>query len=199
MQNSTHQLLTIAGLCSIFAPILLLGIDLYLLITGRSFEWSIGMWLAFVLFVPAVIGLTYHLVSNGSRLALAGGLLAFFGAMAGASMQVLFRTHAVLLEHGSAGTVEQLRGTFKLVASTQMIGIAWPIGLILFSVAIILQDRTRWLTSLLLIAGAIAFPIGRIAGSQAAVFLSGAFFVLAFGMIGLELIRRANSLRDGVV
>jgi hypothetical protein len=195
MQNQTPQLLKISGLCAIFAPLLLLGSDLYLLATGRMFEWSIGLWLAFVLFVPAVIGLTYHLVSNGSRLALAGGILAFFGAMAGASMQAMFRTHAVLLEQGAVDVVEQLRGTIKLVASTQMIGITWPIGLILVSIAIVLLDRTRWLTALLLTAGAIAFPIGRIAGSQAAVILSGAFFIPAFGMVGLELLRRANSFR----
>ena len=195
MTQPTPQLLKIAGLCSILAPILILGIDIYFLATSRMFEWSIGMWLAFVLFVPAVIGLTYHLVSQGSRLALVGGIFAFLGAMAGASMQAMFRTHAVLLEQGAVDTVERLRGTLKLVASTQMIGLTWPIGLILLSIAIILVDRTRWLTSLLLVAGAIAFPIGRVAGSQPAVILSGIFFVLAFGMIGRELLHQARALR----
>jgi len=195
MQNATSQFSVISGLCAIIAPVILLGSDLFRLATGRDFEWTIGLWLAFVFFVPAIFGFTHQLVSMGSRLALVGGGLAFFGAMAGASMQVFFRTHAVLSEHGATGAIEQLTNTFKLVASTQMIGIAWPIGLITLSIALLLTDRSRWLTSVLLASGAGAFPIGRIAGSRIAVIMSGLFFVAAFGLIGRALMKRSEILR----
>jgi hypothetical protein len=194
MQNATSQFSVISGLCAIIAPVILLGTDLFRFATGRDFEWTIGIWLAFVFFVPAIFGFTHQMVSYGSRLALVGGGLAFFGAMAGASMQVLFRTHAVLAEQGAAGAIEQLSNTFKLIASTQMIGLAWPLGLITLSIALLLTDRSRWLTSLLLASGAVAFPIGRIAGSNIAVIFSGLFFIAAFGLIGRELMKRSERL-----
>jgi hypothetical protein len=187
MYNTSSGFLRIAGVCSIAAPILLLGSDIFHLLLGHDFEWTIGMWAAMVLFVPAVIGFAWSLAASGSRLAYLGGALAFFGAMAGASMQVLFRVHAVLAEQGAAQTVEQLRGTFKLVASTQMIGLAWPIGLLLLCVSLLMVNSSRWMTALLLAGGAIFFPIGRIAGSDTAVIISGILFVGAFGLIGRQM------------
>ena len=189
MLNAESRFLAIAGVCAVIAPILLLSIDIFHITTNRDFEWTIGMWLAFALFVPAVIGFAYSLAVRGSRLAYIGGALAFFGAMAGASMQVLFRTHAVLAEEGSFETIDKLRATFKLVASTQMIGLTWPLGLLTLSAALLATDKSRWPISLVLAAGAILFPIGRIAFVQPAVILSGAMFVIAFGAIGLQLIK----------
>jgi hypothetical protein len=187
MENVASRFLGISGFCAIVAPILLLSIDLFHLATGQDFIWTIGMWLAFALFVPAVIGVAYHLAASGSRLAIIGGILAFFGAMAGASMQVLFRTHAVLAEQGLENVNEQLRGTFKLVASTQMIGLTWPLGLLTLSIAILMVDRAKWWLALVLATGAIAFPIGRIGFVQPAVILSGIMFVIAFGYLGKKL------------
>ena len=187
MENVTSNFLRISGVCAIVAPILLLSVDIFHLMTNADFIWTIGMWLSFALFVPAVIGVAYSVAASGSRLAYLGGALAFFGAMAGASMQVLFRTHAVLAEQGLETVNQQLRGTFKLVASTQMIGLTWPLGLLMLSVALFAVDRSKWLISLALGAGAIAFPIGRIAFVQPAVILSGFFFVVAFGLLGKQL------------
>ena len=193
MNETTSQFLRIAGVCGVVGTILLLAIDLFLMTTGRMFEWTIGMWLAFLLIIPAVLGFTYYLASRGSRLAYVAGAFAFFGCMAGASMQVLFRTHDVLLEQGSTTVVEQLRGTLKLVASTQMIGLTWPVGLILLAIANLMVDRSRWLISVLFGIGAVAFPIGRIAGSTAGVLISGAVFVAAFYLIARLLIRKETA------
>ena len=192
MLNVESRFLTISGVCAIVAPILLLLVDIFHITTNRDFEWTIGMWLAFALFVPAVIGFAYHLAKNGSRLAYVGGALAFFGAMAGASMQVLFRTHAVLAEQGAFETIDRLRATFKLVASTQMIGLTWPLGLLLLATALFMTDKTKWPASLALAIGAIAFPIGRIGFIQPAVVLSGAMFVIAFGIIGWSLVKGSD-------
>lgn len=194
MNETMSQFLKIAGVCGIVGTILLLGIDLVLITTGRMFEWSIGMWLAFLLMIPAVLGFTYYLASRGSRLAYVAGGFAFFGLMAGASMQVLFRVHAVLLEQGSTAVVEQLRGTLKLVATTQMIGLTWPIGLILLAIANLMVDRSKWLISVLFAVGAVAFPIGRIAASTAGVLISGLVFVIAFFLIGKLLMSRDTAL-----
>ena len=194
MNETTSQFLKIAGICGAVGAMLLLASDIFYITTGRMFEWSIGLWFAFLLIIPAVLGFTWHLASRGSRLAFVGGASAFFGCMAGASMQVLFRTHAILLEQGHTSVVEQLRATMKLVASTQMIGLTWPIGLILLAIANLLVDRSRWLISVLFGIGAVAFPIGRIAGSNAGVLISGAVFVVAFFLIARILIRKENAL-----
>ena len=114
--------------------------------------------------------------------------------MAGASMQVLFRTHAVLAEQGAADVVERLRGTFKLVAATQMIGLSWPVGLLLFAAALFMLDRSKWIISLALVASSVLFPIGRIAGSNAAVVTSGLCLIVAFGLIGKLLLSREANL-----
>lgn len=189
--NSIHPFIKIAGAFSLLAPLTMLAADLLLTATALAFEWSIVLWLAFVFFVPAIIGLAFILHENGNpRLALAGGALAFFGAMAGASMQVLFRVYAVLNEHGAAQSVELLRGTFKLIAATQMIGLAFPIGLILLAVGIYRTQIFNPATAFLLAAGAALFPVGRIGGFTFAILGSGVVLLAAFGLIGWQILRK---------
>lgn len=190
MNNIKHPFIKIAALCSILAPVVLIIGDLLPVIGELRFEWTIALWLAFVLFVPAIFGLTFLLYENGNRLALIGGTLAFFGAMAGASMQVLFRVYAVLAERGAEQTVELLRDTFKLIATTQMIGIFFPIGLILLAISIYRSKIFNSAIPFLLAGGAILFPVGRIAGLIPAVFGSGILLLAAFGLIGWHILSK---------
>ena len=187
MNNTKHPFLRTAAICSIFAPLTLFAGDLLLVIVERRFEWTVALWLAFVLFVPAIFGLTYLAFDNGSRLALIGGACAFFGAMAGASMQVLFRVYAVLNEAGAEQAIELLQKTMKLIATTQMIGIFFPIGLILLSISIYRSRIFNRITPPLLALGAILFPIGRIGGSAIAVIGSDIVLIGAFGFIGWHI------------
>jgi len=117
MTKTGQLFIRIAGVCSIIAPLLMLAADL-LQMGGFKFEFTIVAWLTFVFFVPAIFGLTYLTASLGSRLAIFGGASAFFGTMAGASMQVLFRVWAVLDEQNSPQTIELLQKTLKLIATT---------------------------------------------------------------------------------
>lgn len=188
MQGARSPMLKVAAFGAFVGPAILFFSDLLLGSTAVvSFEWTIGNWAAMMLMIPAAIGLTFLLASSGSRLAMVGGCFAFFGLVAGASMQVLFRVYAVLEEQGAMATADQLRSTFKLVASTQMIGLTWPIGLILLSIACLTTRVVNIAVPILLTIGAIAFPIGRIAGSRAGVLISGAAFIFAFGIVGLRL------------
>jgi hypothetical protein len=122
------------------------------------------LWLAFVFFVPAILGLTYLIATYGSRLALLGGALTYFGVMAGAGMQVLFRVWAILEEKGSPQTIELLQGSTKLIALTQMIGISFPIGLLILAVCLLWNRVVSPFVVLVFAAGAILFPVGRIGG-----------------------------------
>lgn len=159
-----------------------------LLIGNLRFEWTIALWVSFVLFVPAIFGLTYLAAGQGSRLALVGGASAFFGCMAGASMQVLFRVWAVLNELGSPQTVELLRASRKLIASTQMIGIFFPIGLLILAASLYRRHITSPIAPLSLAIGAILFPMGRIAGLLVGLVGGDLFLLIAFGMIGSRLL-----------
>ena len=164
----------------------MLGADL-LQIGGLRFEFSLALWLAFVFFVPAIIGLTYLIASHGSRLALLGGASAFFGAMAGASMQVLFRVYAVLDEKNSPEAIELLQKTLKLIATTQMIGIFFPLGLLILAFCLYRKQVVNPLLSLVFIFAAILFPVGRIAGFWWAFIGSDILFIAAFGILGWRM------------
>jgi hypothetical protein len=188
MNNIKHPFMRIAGICAILAPLTLLAGDLVLIIDERRFEWTIVLWLSFVLFVPAIFGLTYIAFGGRNKLALVGGASAFFGAMAGASMQVLFRVYAVLEEAGAGQAIELLQKTMKLIATTQMIGIFFPIGLILLSISLYRNRIFKPLVPLLLTIGAILFPIGRIGGFAIAVIGSGLVLIAAFGLIGWQIL-----------
>lgn len=188
MKNINHPFIKIAGVCSIIAPLVLIAGDLLMFAGGLMFEWTITLWLAFVLLIPAVFGLTFILFENGSRLALIGGISTFVGLTAGASMQTLFRVYAVLIERGAEQTVELLRGTFKLVAATQMIGIFFPVGLLLLAGSLFRNKIFHPALPFLFALAAILFPIGRIAGVAAAVFASGFLLFAAFGLVGWQIL-----------
>lgn len=192
MDNVKKRFLQIAAFGAFVGPILIVVADSIHIFAGQAFVWTILLWLAFVLFIPGIMGLTYLAARGGSMLPIIGGVLAYFGAMAGASMQVLFRVHAVLEELGQTSTVDLLKGTFKLVASTQMIGLTFPIGLILLAIAYARHGSDSFIRPILLILGAIFFSIGRIAGAQWAVLASGILFMVVFMSVGRQLFAEAN-------
>jgi hypothetical protein len=187
MTNIARTFIRAAGISSIVAPLLMLAADL-LQIGGLRFEYSLVLWLAFVFFVPAVLGLTYLTASYGNRLALVGGAAAYFGAMAGASMQVLFRVWAVLEENNSPQTIELLQKTLKLIATTQMIGIFFPIGLLTLAVCLYRNRVVSPIVVLVFAAGTILFPVGRIFGFWWAFLISDLLLIAAFGLIGRRLL-----------
>jgi len=187
-----RHMLRIAGTAAFVGPVVLLGSDLIHVFIGMTFEWTIGLFIAMMLMTAATVGFTYLVSSRSGIVGLIGGCFAFFGLIAGASMQAFFRSLAVLQEHGSTGAVNQLQQTFKMVASTQMIGLAWPIGAFLLGIASFKAWPGQYILPLLFIVGAISFPIGRIAGSDIAVILSGLMFVGAYSIIGSRLFAAAG-------
>jgi hypothetical protein len=193
MNNIKHPFIRIAGLCSILAPLMLISGDALLLIGGLDFEWTIVLWLSFVLFVPAIFGLTYLTARSGNWLALAGGASAYFGCMAGASMQVLFRVQAVLNEAGSPQSVELLRSSRKLFVTTQMIGIFFPLGLLILAVCLYRRHVVKAIVPLSLALGAILFPMARIAGLLVGFVGGDLFLLLAFVIIGSQLLMARSS------
>jgi hypothetical protein len=73
-----------------------------------------------------------------------------------------------------------------------MIGLTFPIGLILLAIAYARHGSDSFIRPILLILGAIFFPIGRIAGAQWAVLASGILFMVVFMSVGRQLFAEAN-------
>lgn len=193
MSDAKKWFLQVAGVCAFLGPIIMVVADSLNIFGGQAFVSTIFLWLAFVLIVPGLIGFTYMLVADGSRLAFVGGVLAYFGAMAGAGMQALFRVYAVLGENGATATIEQLRGTFKLVAATQMIGLPFPIGLLLLALSYYRHGSAVFVHPVLLALGAVLFPVGRIGGIEWAIIASDILLMVAFMTIGRKLVAAANA------
>lgn len=187
-----RQMLRIAGSAAFVGPVVLLVSDLIHVFMGMTFEWTIGLFIAMMLLTAATVGFTYLVSSRSGIVGIIGGCFAFFGLIAGASMQAFFRALAVLQEQGSTEAANQLQQTFKLVASTQMIGLTWPIGAFLLGIASLKAWPGHYLLPLLFFVGAISFPIGRIAGSDIAVVLSGLAFIGAYFIIGSRLFAAAG-------
>ncbi|HEX8707819.1 MAG TPA: hypothetical protein VF723_06115 [Pyrinomonadaceae bacterium] len=187
-ENAANPFIRIAGICAMLAPLVLIIGDAMLLTGELRFEWTIALWVSFVLFAPAIIGLTYLAAANGSRLALLGGASAFVGCLAGASMQVFFRVWAVLYEAGSPQTIELLRSSKKLVASTQMIGIFFPLGLLILAACLYRRHLLSPIAPLSLAGAAILFPLGRIAGLLVGVVGGDLLLLVSFFLIGRRLL-----------
>jgi hypothetical protein len=185
-------MLKVAGVAAVVGPLLMLISDLIHIFVGMAFEWTIGLFLALMFLAAATVGFTYLVASRAGIIGIIGGCFAFFGSVAGAGMQALFRVHAVLEEQGATQAVTQLKQTFKLVAATQMIGLAWPVGVLLLAAASLKAWPGQYILPLFLVIGAIAFPIGRIAGSEAAIIVSGFAFLAAYAMIGKRLFAAAG-------
>jgi hypothetical protein len=188
MNKTGSSFIRIAGFCSILAPVVLIIADALRLIANLSFEWTLVSWLSFVMFVPAIFGMTYLASGSGSRLAIVGGASAFIGSMAGASMQVLFRVWAVLNELGSPETVELLRSSKKLIVTTQMIGIFFPTGLLILAASLYRRHIVHPLIPLSLALGALLFPMGRIAGLLVGFVAGDLLLIVAFAVIGYRLL-----------
>jgi hypothetical protein len=129
-----------------------------------------------------------HASGKDGRLALVGGASAYFGSMAGASMQILFRVWAVLNELGSPQTIDLLRGSLKLIATTQMIGLFFPVGLLILAACLYRARIVNPLVPLSLAAGAVLFPLGRIAGLLVGLIGGDLLLIAAFGIIGQRLL-----------
>ncbi len=177
------------------APCLLTLADVLQVVRHASIAWTVVMWAAFVLFVPAVFVLARVLRPAAPRLALVAGSLALVGTMAGAAMQVLFRVVLTLEGAGldpqvQAAATQALRGSFPLSASTLFPGALFPLGLMLFGAGLAWARRVAVPGALLLVLGGVLFPVGHAAGIAPALIGGDLVLLAALGWIARELAAR---------
>ena len=193
----------LAALGMILAPAVMLANDLYRIGGGEDnvFVWSLFLQLSMTLFLLAILGIVAELRPVADRTGLLGGLLAGFGATIGAVMQGFFRTADAAMaavDAASAQAIEAAVTGQDFLFSTRVPGITFPIGLLILAGALVATRRAPALLGALVAAGAVLFPVGRIAGIEWAVVASGVCLLLGLGWLGVRTLRGGAAEEEGV-
>lgn len=194
---------TLFALGMIFAPIMMLIGDLHRILGGDAemFRFSIYLQLSMALFLLAVLGLVAELRPVADRAGLAGGLLAGFGLLVGTAMQGYFRTAyaaVAAVDQAGAQAVEEALTTPLFLSVTFYPGITFPVGMLILSVALTATRRVPVLLGVLVAAGAVLFPVGRIGNLEWAVLASGVCFLAGLGWLAVRTIRRPAAAGEGL-
>lgn len=197
LSDASNRRRLIAGFCLIAAPALLLVADV-MQINGRfDFEWTVVMWISFVLFVPAVLGIVHLLRNRADYCGLLGGALVVIGAMAGAGMMTIFRLNAVLKAGGEREFAQLIASAFKanpaLPFSIFTPGPLFPLGFIVLAVGLY-QARifSLWM-SLVLALGGVLFPVGHAVGVKAALIGGDLLLLGALAWLGWRLLSKSGT------
>jgi hypothetical protein len=187
-----------AAAALITAPALLTIADAMQTTDRFPFAFTVVLWAAFVCFVPAIFALADLARRGAPALATAGLASALVGTMAGAAMQVLFRTRAVLEgaaidPAARAAAMGAIEGSAPLALSTLVPGIFFPIGLLVLAVALYRSRAVPAWSAALLGSGAVLFPVGHAVGLTPALIGGDLVLLAALAPIGASLFRGSGS------
>ena len=191
MSSPAARRRTLHALGMLLAPAIMLTCDLDLAAAGDPaiFRWSLALQVSMTLFLLAILGMVAELRPVADRAGLTGGLLAGFGATVGAVMQGHFRTMQTAIETVGGAEGEAIREALHAPAyilTTRAPGLAFPIGLVVLAVALVATRRAPALLGLLVAAGAVLFPIGRIGGLTWAIVASDVVLLVGLGWLGVR-------------
>lgn len=191
--NGSAPLWRFASICAVLAPLILLIGDTIAVMNFASISWTLLLWLSFVCFIPALAALTIAVQRRTPALGLIGGIVVLIGTMAGAGMQAYFRTGILLQQNGHESAVEFLRTQSTMLLTTQVPGIAFPLGLLILAAGI---WRSRiapaWLAATLAL-GAVLFPIGHAVRVSWALIGGDVVLLVAFAFIAQRIFSPAST------
>lgn len=150
------------------------------------------------LMVGSLFGITQLLRPRADRAGLFGAALTIIGWSVGSRIMVLGQLES-LLQNGATGvpadSLQRMMKAAPLIwASIVPSGLLFPLGLITLGVTLFLvRPVPRWI-GLLLVAGGVLFPIGRIAGLFWAVASCDLLLGTAFGAVGWWVLRRSTGV-----
>lgn len=185
----------IAGACLVAAPLVMLAADTTGLIRGDAAFWpvSILLFVSFIFFVPAIVGMSALAAHGSDRLGLTGAGLSLVGLLTGVSILGVYRALYVALGSAHMPDVLSPEGQETLLASTFQTGILFPIGLIVLAVALRRAGALSTAAAALMALGAVLFPVGRIIVGFPASVASDVCLSLALVPLGVSL--RAGAAR----
>ncbi len=191
--NGNAMLWRVARIGAVVAPILLLVGDCVALWNSRSISWTVLLWLSFVCFVPALVGLVIALGRSRPLLAAIGGVIVLIGTMAGAGMQAYFRTTIVLQNGGQDAALAFLRTQAVLPLTTQAPGIGFPIGLLTLAFGLWRSRLAPTWVPITLALGAVLFPIGHAVQVSWALVAGDVVLAVAFVALARHVLRPAEA------
>lgn len=166
--------------------VLLLG-DVLQLINNDSILWTVCLAISFVLFVGGIPAINSLLYTSNKTFKLIINVFLLVGAIAGASMQVLFRTIIILDNEKFSDASAALADHPSLALTTMVPGILFPVGLILLCIALfVARKKPLWKVNLLLL-GAISFPVGHAVGNAIALITGDVFLLSAWLAFNSEI------------
>lgn len=193
MMDKNNKLI---GAAMIGAPLMMLLADTNSLLFEypKNFWFtSILLFLSFYAFLGLIHGL-YHL-SNATRLALVGTLIATFGVMVGEMIMGLERVAWAMHEAGLSAEIDRTVDLPIVSNLSRKIGLTFPIGLIVLSIALYKAKTLNMLTTTALIIGSVLFPIGRIIVGPSANVAGDIIMLLIYGKLGVDVIKNSDRQR----
>lgn len=191
-----------AALCLVAAPLLLTVADVLQLADPATVPWTLFLWAAFVVFIPAIFTVAGLLRGRAPRWALLAGAMATTGAVAGAGIAVLARVLAFL-----AGTAvdpavglparEAIEGSSLIALTTLVPGILFPLGTMLLAAGLGWTRSVPRRAAALLGLGGLLFPVGHAAGVPWALVGGDLVLLAAYAWIAAEVMRSAAPARAG--
>lgn len=183
---STRRRNLLFGFCLIAGPTLLVVVDL--LRTTSYIELRVALSkLAFLFLAGGFVGLSELLRPVADRLGLVAACLGVGGAMTGSSLITAgFYEHSLRAADPAFAPVLEELDLYLTTVMQPWPGLFFPLGMLLFAVALFrLPGLSRLVPSLLLVA-AVLFPVGRIPGWVPAVVACDVAMLFAMVPLGLR-------------
>lgn len=150
--------------------------------------------IGFTLIVPAVIGIVHLIRGRGVTLAHIGGALAVLGLGAFPALAVTSVLDAVAVEAISQGdyvaVIDGFEDEAAAIALLLITLVPALISLLVIAAAVWRSSLAPWWVAVLLIVSALLLAI---ATTQVVNVISSALLLIAFGFIGLRLLRMSDS------
>lgn len=191
--NIMNKIDKLIGYAMIGAPLLMLLADanaLFFEYPKNFWFTSILLFLSFYAFLGLIHGV-YNL-SNATKLALVGTLIASFGVLAGETIMGLERVAWAMNEAGLSAEIDRTVHHPLVSDTSRKIGLTFPVGLILLSIALYKARAINMAAMAILIIGIILFPIGRIIVGPSANIAGDIIMLAIYGKLGWGLIRNAK-------
>ena len=192
-----NKIYKLIGAAMIGAPLLMLLAD----VNSLLFEYPRNFWfttillfLSFYAYLGLIHGLYY--LSNATKLALVGTLIASFGVLMGETIMGLDRVAWAMNEAGLSADIDRTVHHPLVFFTSRQLGLTFPIGLIILSIALYKANAISMITMALLIIGIVLFPIGRIIVGPSANVAGDLIMLLIYGKLGLGVMNNPKYKRD---